>query len=139
MVKSVERPAGQQRPGELRPRLVTGASILLAVIGWWALHELTKRTLPNEAGALSLFLALLFLAITGTLAPAVAYLNRRLAPGPTARDPWRFLRHSAWASVCLVVYAWLQVHRALNVGYALVIPLVLVAFEVLIVRLRGEA
>ena len=37
------------------------------------------------------------LAITGTLAPAVAYLNRRLAPGPTARDPWRFLRHSAWA------------------------------------------
>jgi len=123
----------------MRPRLLIALSILLAVVGWWGLYELTRRTLPGEPGALSLFLALLFLAVTGTLAPAVAYLNRRLAPASTARDPWRFLRHSAWAGVCLVAYAWLQVHRALNVGYALVIALILVAFEVLIVRLRGEA
>ena len=40
--------------------------------------------------------------------------------------------------MCLAVYAWLQVHRALNVGYALVIALIFVAFEVLIVRLRSE-
>jgi hypothetical protein len=123
----------------MRPRILIALSILLAVVGWWGLYELTIRALPGQPGALSLFLALFFLAATGTLAPAVAYLNRRLAPGPTARDPWRFLRHSAWASLCLVAYAWLQVHRVLNVGYALVIALILVAFEVLIVRLRGEA
>ena len=123
----------------MRPRLLIVMSILLAVVGWWGLYELTRRTLPDEPGALSLFLAILFLAVTGTLAPAVAYLNRRLAPEATARDPWRFLRHSAWTGLCLVAYAWLQVHRALNVGYALVIALILVAFEVLIVRLRGEA
>lgn len=123
----------------MRPRLLIVLSILLAVVGWWGLYELTRRALPGEPGALSLFLALFFLAVTGTLAPAVAYLNRRLAPEATARDPWRFLRHSAWAGVGLAVYAWLQVQRALNVGYALVIALILVAFEVLIVRLRGEA
>jgi hypothetical protein len=130
---------GSGNPGEVRPRPLIIVSMLLAVVGWWGIYELTSRTLPGESGALSFFLALLFLAVTGTVAPAVAYLNRRLAPGPTARDPWRFLRHSAWASLCVVAYAWLQVHRALNMGYALVIPLILVAVEVLIVRLRGEA
>jgi hypothetical protein len=138
-MSNAEAPAGQRKPGEVRPRVLIVLSILLAVIGWWGLYELTSRTLPDEPGALTLFLALFFLAVTSTLAPAVAYLNRRLAPGPTTRDPWRFLRHSAWASLCLVAYAWLQVHRLLNVGYVLVIPLILVAFEVLIERLRGEA
>lgn len=128
-----------ETPGEVRPRPLIVLSILLAAVGWWGLYVLTSRSLPGEPGALTFFLALLFLAVTGTLAPAVAYLNRRLAPASTARDPWRFLRHSAWASLCVVAYAWLQVHRALNLGYALVIPLILVAVEVLIVRLRGEA
>ena len=134
-----QAPAEQRNPGEIRPRLLIVMSLLMAVVGWWGLYELTSRTLPEEPGALSLFLALLFLAVTGTLAPAVAYLNRRLAPEATARDPWRFLRHSAWASVCLVAYAWLKAHDTLNVGYALIIPFILVAVEVLIVRLRGEA
>jgi len=136
-MSKVEESAGKQKR-EVSPRPLIIVSILMAIVGWWGIYELTNRALPGEPGALALFLALLFLAVTSTLAPAVAYLNRRLAPGPTARDPWRFLRHSAWASVCLVAYAWLQVHRALNVGYALVIPLILVAVEVLIVRLRGE-
>jgi hypothetical protein len=131
--------AGQGSPGEIRPRPLILISILMAVVGWWGLYELYSRTLPDQPGALSLFLALLFLALTATLAPAVAFLDRRLAPRATARDPWRFLRHSAWASICVVVYAWLQVQRALNVGYVLVIPFILVAVEVLIVRLRGEA
>ncbi|MDD3825831.1 MAG: hypothetical protein PHY79_07650 [Anaerolineae bacterium] len=122
----------------MRPRLLIVLSILLAVVGWWSLYVLTGSTRPEMPGALSLFLAMLFLAVTGTVAPAAAYLNRRLAPAATSRDPWRFLRHSAWAGVCLAVYAWLQVHRALNVGYALVIALIFVAFEVLIVRLRSE-
>jgi hypothetical protein len=120
-------------------RLLSIGSLLMGFIGWWSLYELTTRALPDEPGALSLFLALLFLAVTGTLGPPAAYLNRRLAPGPTARDPWRFLRHSAWAGLCLVACAWLQAQRALNLGYALVIALILVAVEVLIVRLRGAA
>lgn len=123
----------------MRPRILNIVSLLFGFIGWWSLYQLTSRALPDEPGALGLFLALLFLAVTGTLGPPVAYLNRRLAPGPTARDPWRFLRHSSWAALCLVAYAWLQAQRALNVGYALVIALILVAVEVLIVRLRGEA
>ncbi len=137
MTKSQEQ-AGQ-RSAEVRPRPLIVVSILMAVVGWWGLYELYSRTFPQDPGALSLFLALLFLAMTATLAPAVAYLNRRLAPAATTRDPWRFLRHSAWASLCLVVYAWLQAQRILSLGYALVIPLILVALEILIVRLRGEA
>ena len=119
-------------------RLLTISGLLAAVVGWWGLYELTSRALPDEQGVLSMFFALLFLAVTGTLIPAAAYLNRRLVPELVARDPWRFLRHSAWGGVCVATWAWLQMHRALNAGYAIVIGLILVAVEVLIVRLRAE-
>ena len=79
----------------MRPRLLIVLSILLAVVGWWSLYVLTRSTPPEMPGALSLFLGMLVLAVPGPVAPAAAYLNRRLAPAATSRDPWRFLRHSA--------------------------------------------
>jgi hypothetical protein len=122
----------------MRDRVATVLSILAAVVGWWGLYELTGSVTPDQPGALSLFFALLFLAVTATVAPAAAALNRRLAPEANARDPWRFLRHGAWTAVCVDIWAWLQIHRALNLGYAIVIALIFVAIEVLIVRLRSE-
>jgi hypothetical protein len=122
----------------MRGKLITILAIVLAAVGWWGLVELTGKVGPDQPGALAFFFALLFLAVTATLAPAAAYLNRRFAPEATRRDPWRFLRHSAWGGMCAVSWTWLQVHRSFNVGFALVIALIFVAVEILITRLRGE-
>ncbi|MGD8397831.1 MAG: hypothetical protein PVG11_03160 [Anaerolineae bacterium] len=122
----------------MRDRLITIVAVLLAVVGWWGLVELLEQVTPYQPGAVSFFFALLFLAVTATLAPAAAYLNRRFAPELAAQDPWRFLRHSAWGGLSVVAWGWLQMHRLFNVGYALVIVLMFVVVEVLIVRLRGE-
>jgi hypothetical protein len=123
----------------MRYKLVTIVAIFLAIVGWWGLYELTGKVKPDQPGAFSFFLALLFLAVTGTLAPAAAYLNRRFAPEAVERDPLRFLRHSAWGGLCVASWAWLQTLRAFNVAFGLIIALIFVALEVLIVRLRTEA
>ena len=122
----------------MRYTLISVAAVLLAVVGWWGLYELTGKIGPDQVGVLPLFFALLFLALTATLAPPAAYLNRRFAPEAVARDPWRFLRHSAWGGLCLTAWVWLQMLRAFNLGFALVIALIFVALEVLIIKLRGE-
>jgi hypothetical protein len=123
----------------MRDKLISMLAVVIAVVGWWGLYELTGRGVtPEQPGVLTFFFALLFLAVTATLAPAAAYLNRRFAPGATARDPWRFFRHSAWGGLCVTAWAWLQMHQALNVGFALITILIFVAIEVLISRLRGE-
>lgn len=119
-------------------KVIIVLAILCALIGWSGLYLLMGKVTPDQPGVQSLFFALLFLALTATLAPAAAYLNRRFAPEATARDSWRFFRHSAWGGLCIAAWAWLQVHRAFNLGFALVIALIFVAIEVLVVRLKGE-
>ena len=121
----------------MRYRLISFVAILMAIVGWWGVYELIGKVGPDQPGVKPFFFALLFLALTATLAPPAAYLNRRLAPEAVARDPWRFLRHSAWAGLCLTTWAWLQMLRAFNLGFALVIALIFVALEVLIIKLRG--
>ena len=122
----------------MRSRIISALSLIVAVIGWWGLYELTGKVGPEQAGARTFFFALLFLALTATLAPPAAYLNRRFAPQAVQQDPLRFLRHSAWGGLCLSAWAWLQTHRVLNVGFAVVIALMFVAVEVLITRMRTE-
>jgi hypothetical protein len=123
----------------MRDKLVTLLSILTAVVGWWGLYELTDKVWPDQPGAQSFLFALLFLATTATLIPPAAYLNRRFATQAVGRDPWRFFRHSAWGGMCITIWAWLQMHRAFNLGFALVIALIFVAVEVLFTRLRTTA
>ena len=123
----------------MRHALISLAAVLLAVVGWWGLYELTGKVGPDQAGVTPLFFALLFLALTATLAPPAAYLNRRFAPAAVGRDPWRFVRYSAWGGLCLTAWAWLQMHRVFNLGFALVIALIFVALEFVIVRLRTSS
>jgi hypothetical protein len=123
----------------MRGKLISLLAILVALVGWWGLYELTGNVRPDQSGAQPLFYALVFLAVTGTLVPPAAYLNHRLAPQAVERDPWRFFRQSAWAGMCVAVWTWLQAHRVLNLGTALVIALIFVAIEVLIARLRDES
>jgi hypothetical protein len=122
----------------MRDKLITILSVLVAAVGWFGLYELTGRVTPDEPGAQSFLFALLFLALTATLIPPAAFLNRRFAPMAVQRDPWRFLRHGAWGGLCLTSWAWLQVLRAFNPAFALIIALIFVAIEVLIGRVRAE-
>jgi hypothetical protein len=122
----------------MRYGLISVIAAMAAAIGWWGLYELINQVSPEQQGATALFFALLFLALTATLVPPAAYLNRRFAPAAVARDRFRFLRHSAWTALCLTAWAWLQMHRAFNLALALVIALIFVAIELLIVRLRAE-
>jgi hypothetical protein len=122
----------------MRQKLISILAVLVAIVGWWGIYQLTGQVGPEQPGALTFFFALLFLALTATLAPPVAYLNRRFAPEAVERDPWRFLRHSAWAALCLTSWAWLQSHRVFNPAFALIIAAIFVGVELLIVRLRGE-
>jgi hypothetical protein len=123
----------------MRDRVISIVAVVVAIIGWWGIYELTGQTGPDQPGALPFLYALLFLALTATFAPPAAYLNRRLVPDAVKRDPWRFLRHSAWAALCLTSWAWLQSHRAFNLAFALITALIFVGIEMLIVRLKGEA
>ncbi|MGD2207060.1 MAG: hypothetical protein PVH17_09795 [Anaerolineae bacterium] len=122
----------------MQDKIITILAVLVAAVGWWGLYELTGKVGPDHAGGRTFFFALLFVALTATLAPAVAYLNRRFVPEAVERDPWRFLRHSAWGGLCLTSWAWLQTLRAFNLAFAFIIALIFIAIEVLIVRLRGD-
>jgi hypothetical protein len=121
----------------MRGKWVTGLAVLAAAVGWWALYELTGKVTPDQPGAQAFLFGLLFLAVTATLVPPLAYLNRRFAPELLARDPGRFFRHSAWGGICVIAWAWLQMHRVFNLGFALITVLIFIAAEVLIARLRG--
>ena len=120
----------------MRNKAITVVAILAAVVGWWGIYELTGRISPDQPEALTFFFSLLFLAVTATLIPAFAYLNHRFAPEAGARDRLRFLRHSAWGGICVVTWAWLQIHRAFNPGFAFLTILIFIAIEFLITRLR---
>jgi len=123
----------------MRNAVITTLAVVTAVIGWWGLAELTGQITPYEPGAQPFFFALLFLAVTATLVPPAAFLNRRFAPDTVAQDPYRFIRHSAWGGICVTVWAWLRSLDAFNLGFALLTILIFIAVEFLIARLRSDS
>jgi hypothetical protein len=122
----------------VQERLRVVIIVVVAAASWWGILALTGRVRPEQPGSLIAFFLLLFVACTATLALPLSYLNRRLAPGAVSRAPGRFLRHSVWGGLCLTSWTWLQMHRALNLSFALITTLIFLAAELLIVRIRGE-
>lgn len=122
----------------MRAKLILILAVLVAVAGWWALYQLTGNVGPDRQGAQVLFFGMLFLTLTATLMPVTAYLNRRLAPKASTRAPFRFVRHAIWGGLCLTSWAWLQMHRIFNLGFAFITVLIIVAIELFIMRVRNE-
>jgi hypothetical protein len=122
----------------MQSRLGVVITALVAIAGWWGIFVLTGRSSPEDPGTLVAFYALWFLACTASLILPFGFLNRRLAPRATQRAPRRFLRHAVWAGLGLTSWAWLQMHRALNLSFAVIIALIFVAVELLVMRIRGE-
>lgn len=88
------------------------ASILLFILGWGGLAGLIITTLPT-VGPRWLFFFLCVMAITGTMMPITAFLNRRFpsTPPPT---PMVVVRQALWFAVYISTLIWLQMGRVLN-------------------------
>ena len=121
-----------------RMKAISIFAIFLAIVGWWAILFMTGEARPEEPGALFLFFLLLLATLTATLVPVTAFLNYRFAPKIVVRAPFRFLRHSLLAGLCLTSWAWLQMHRTFSLVFAFVIVLIFVTIEILILRSRNE-
>lgn len=104
------------------------ASILLFIIGWGGLAALIITSLPT-VGPRWLFFFLCVLAITGTMMPIMAFLNRRFPSTPPPTN-MVVVRQALWFAVYISTLIWLQMGRVLNPALAilLVIGLGLIEF-----------
>jgi hypothetical protein len=109
----------------------------MVVIGWGGLFLLIVVTRPTDWRPLWLFFFLGFLAITGTVLPAVAFLNRRFVTTPPA-SLYVILREGIWFGVYFVILAWLQLGRVLNPMLIILLAVGLIIIE-LMLRLRESS
>src|SRR4030042_3415622 len=106
------------------------AALILFVIGWGGLIALIISTLPT-VGPRWLFFFLSVLAITGTILPITAFLNRRFpsTPPPTALV---VVRQALWFGIYGATLVWLQMGRVLNPALAILLAIGLVLIEFLL-------
>lgn len=112
------------------------SSFILAISGWGGLFLLVNYTLPT-VGPRWLFFFLSVLALSGTVMPAVAFLNRRFASVPAATHGV-VLRQSIWIGIYGSTLAWLQWGRVLTPALALLLALGLFVIEWLL-RMRERS
>lgn len=118
-------PAGQSR------RWITIA-VLVALLAWTSLWGVVQ--LPITHASQVVFFAMLFVAITSTVMPPVAYLNARFAQASNPRTQRvRFVRQSIWLGVFVVVAGWLQARRVLTLTLALILIAVLALTETFLI------
>lgn len=117
-------------------RSVLLAAILLGVIGWLGIIAVLLLTLPF-VGPRWLFFFMSVLAVTGTVLPAVAFLNRRFPSTPTP-TPGVIVRQAIWVGIYFPTLAWLQIGRVLTPALALLLAVGLVLIEWLL-RLREKS
>lgn len=118
---------------------VTGflpAAFILFIIGWAGLIAVVVLTLPT-VGPRWLFFFLSVMALTGTVLPVVAFLNRRFpsTPPPT---PGVILRQAIWVGVYVPTLTWLQIARVLTPALALLLAVGFILSEGLL-RLRERS
>ena len=106
------------------------ASILLFILGWGGLAVLIISTLPT-VGPRWLFFFLCVVAITGTMLPFTAFLNRRF---PSTPPPTNLVvvRQALWFAVYLSTLAWLQMGRVLNPALVILLAVGLGLIEFLL-------
>ena len=106
------------------------AALFLFIVGWGGLIALVIATLPT-VGPRWLFFFLCVLAITGTVLPITAFLNRRFpsTPPPTAMV---VVRQALWFAIYGATLVWLQMGRVLNAALAILLAIGLGLIEFLL-------
>ncbi len=112
------------------------AALVLIIVGWGGLFYLFQYTLPT-VGPRWLFFFLAVLALSGTVLPAVAFLNRRFPSAPPATTGV-ILRQSIWIGIYFPTLAWLQIGRTLTPSLAILLAVGLILIEILL-RLRERS
>jgi hypothetical protein len=115
-------------------RSLIPAAILLALLGWSGLVLLIIFTQPVTWQPLWVFFFLSVMAISGTLMPAVAFLNRRFPSHPPASGGV-VVRQSLWFGLYFSVLAWLQIGRVLNTLLMILLAVGLIVIEIML-RMR---
>jgi hypothetical protein len=106
------------------------AALFLFIVGWGGLIALIITTLPT-VGPRWLFFFLCVMAITGTMLPIIAFLNRRFpsTPPPTAMV---VVRQSLWFAIYGATLIWLQIGRVLNPALTILLAIGLGLIEFLL-------
>ena len=104
------------------------AAIFLFIVGWGGLIALVILTLPY-VGPRWLFFFLAVLALTGTVLPITAFLNRRFPSTPPVTQGV-VVRQALWFAIFGATCAWLQMGRVFTptLAFLLAIGLALVEF-----------
>jgi hypothetical protein len=111
-------------------------AFILMILGWGGLYAVIQFTAPN-GGTRWLFFFALILAVTGTVLPLVAFLNRRFQsklPVPNVV----VMRQALWFGIFVATVAWLQIGRVLNPVIAMLLAVGLMIIEWLL-RLRERS
>ncbi len=106
------------------------ASIFLFIIGWGGLAVLIISTLPT-VGPRWLFFFLCVVAVTGTMMPVTAFLNRRFPSTPPPTN-MVIVRQALWFAVYISTLAWLQMGRVLNPALVILLAVGLGLIEFLL-------
>ena len=103
-------------------------ALLLFFIGWGGLVVLINETVPT-VGPRWLFFFLVVIAVTGTMLPVTAFLNRRFPSTPPATSAV-VVRQALWIGVYGATLAWLQIGRVLTfaLGVLLLVGMGLIEF-----------
>ena len=113
------------------------AAVLLMLLGWIGFLAVINFTEPS-GGTRWLFFFFAVLALTGTVLPGAAFLNRRFPSTPPA-PPMAVVRQAVWAGIYLPTIIWLQIGRVLTLSLALLLALGLLLIEGLLrVRERSQ-
>lgn len=120
------------------PRVVSfmPVTLILMGLGWGGLYYTLTQTSPSGGTRWLMFFCSV-LALTGTVLPALAFLNRRF---PSKPPPSAFvvLRQSIWVGIYFPTLVWLQIGRVLTPTIALLLALGLILIEWLL-RLRERS
>ncbi|MEJ2708353.1 MAG: hypothetical protein P8074_12130 [Anaerolineales bacterium] len=112
------------------------STVILMVLGWGGFIAVTTYTSPSGGTRWAFFFTSV-LAITGTVLPLIALLNRRF-PSRPAPTPSVVLRQALWVGVYIPTLAWLQIGRVLTPALALLLAVGFVLIEWLM-RMRERA
>jgi len=106
------------------------------LIGWGGLYFITNNTDP-EGGPRWVFYFTTVLAITGTVLPVIAFLNRRFPSKPPV-TALIIIRQALWVGIYIPVLAWLRTGRVLTPVIAILLAVGLILIEWLL-RLRERS
>lgn len=102
-------------------------AFILMILGWGGLYYIMAKTTPSGGTRWAMFFAAI-MAITGTVLPAIAFLNKRFPTSPPA-TAFVVLRQSLWIGIYFPTLAWLQIGRVLTPMIALLLALGLILIE----------